>query len=150
MTHTIKNVLLSIFALSVAILASSTSFAGFCKSNSWTPTFVHNGDCRSEKTRVNGRNLPCYGGPYYVMRSSTGRYEFIKLRGYEPKTWRPDACSLIRQFGIRDRRGFTNCRNYTRIQCTCSRYYARRSAVCSAFLRAGCTTRNGKYGANRC
>ena len=131
------------------LTVSSNSFAGACKSNSWTPTFVHDNDCQGEKKYTNGRKSSCYGGPYYVKKSGSG-YTFIKLKGYRNKEWKNQACKLIKKYGLRNSKGYTSCQNYTRVQCSCYKRHKNKSNVCRAFLNSTCSTANGKLGQPWC
>lgn len=88
-----------------------------CRGSGWQPTFVH--DVRP------GAADP---GPYYVMPNGT----FVRLREGD---YVNHACQLISQFGLRDRRGFTNCQNYTRVQCGCDNR-SMRNNNCARFLRS--------------
>jgi hypothetical protein len=101
----------------VAIIASFSIYAlsGPCRSNRWRPTFVH--------------DLISPDGPYYVMPNGS----FVKLQ-HRNGSWVNHACELIGRYGVRNRKGYTNCRNYTRIQCGCDRR-SKRSSTCRAFLR---------------
>jgi hypothetical protein len=96
--------------------AVGTAAAAPCDGNEWQPTFVHdlqNGD-----------------GPWFV----TPQLSFIKLRGNDQRAWTVHACELISTYSVRDRRGFTTCQDYTRIQCGCSRYIPG-NATCAGFLQ---------------
>lgn len=102
-----------VFLFAAASMATAT--AAPCTGNNWQPTFVH--------------DLERPDGPYYV----DGRGSFIKLPGNSAATWVPEACRLISGQGLRDRRGFTSCQDYTRVQCGCTRS-DRSNTTCSAFL----------------
>lgn len=86
-----------------------------CSGNDWQPTFVH--------------DLERPDGPWYV--DSNGN--FVKLPGNSATTWVPEACRLIADRGLRDRRGFTTCQDYTRVQCGCTRT-DQSNNTCAAFL----------------
>lgn len=77
-------------------------WASPCRQNDWQPTYVH------DLTNPND------SGPYYVMPG--GR--FVALTGDWTNQSGPGMCCL---YGVRDRRGFTDCQNYTRVQCGCDR-----------------------------
>jgi hypothetical protein len=98
-----------------------TSTAGLvnaseCIDNHWQPTFVHDNDCPD--------------GPYFVLPNGG----FIKLQGNSETEWVPQACRLIRVYGLRDPLGFTTCRAYTRVQCGCRRGMSEGNTVCAAYL----------------
>lgn len=102
----------------VALLAASslvTATAAPCSGNSWQPTFVH--------------DLERPDGPHFA----DARGSFIKLAGNSAASWVPEACRLIGSQGLRDRRGFTSCQEYTRVQCGCTRT-DRSNTTCAAFL----------------
>lgn len=99
----------------VVFFNARTAEAAPCNSNYWQPTFVH--------------DLERPDGPWFVTPQGT----FIKLRGNDENSWVNHACELIRAYGIRDRRGYTTCRQYTRIQCGCSRNIPGNS-TCANFL----------------
>lgn len=96
-------------------LAAVSADAGPCRGNGWQPTFVH--------------DLITPDGPYYVMPNGS----FVKLIGMNQREWTNHACSLINSNGLRDRRGYTNCNQYTRIQCGCD-LNSRSNATCARFL----------------
>jgi hypothetical protein len=95
---------------------ASSVVAAPCSGNDWQPTFVHDLD-RAD------------GGPWYVNAGGG----FTKLPGDSGTTWVPAACNLINSQGLRDRRGFTTCQDYTRVQCGCRRA-DRSNTTCAAFL----------------
>ncbi len=91
--------------------------AGPCRDNYWQPTFVH--------------DLQKPDGPYYVMPDIS----FSKLNASgNPPNWVADACNKIGTYGLRDRRGFTDCQNYTRVQCGCDSG-SWGNSTCAQFLR---------------
>jgi len=94
----------------------NTTQASPCLNNNWQPTFVH--------------DLDNEDGPWYV----TAGGQFVKLRIVDNWDWVPHACDLINQGSIRDTRGFTNCRQYTRIQCGCRRGLSEPNSTCARFL----------------
>lgn len=102
--------------LCLSILWCSSALASPCQGNWWQPTFVH--------------DLERPDGPWYVHANGA----FTKLRGNTPYEWTRHACELIGREGVRNRQGFTNCQNYTQIQCGCTRSIGS-SGVCLAFLR---------------
>lgn len=106
-----------IFAALCVLQAPSTAAAAPCRGNRWQPTFVH--DVRP------GASDP---GPYYVMPNGT----FVRLREGD---YVNHACQLIRQNGIRNRRGYTTCQQYTRIQCGCDNQ-SMGNNNCARFLRS--------------
>lgn len=114
------RIVLAIAAL-VSLLVSPLA-AGPCRNDNWQPTFVH--------------DLDNEDGPWYV----TSGMSFVKLRAEANGSYVPHACELVRgPEDTRDRRGFTNCREYTRIQCGCSRKIPG-NRTCAAFLRFHTTT----------
>jgi hypothetical protein len=90
--------------------------AGPCRSNRWQPTFVH--DLRPG----------FYPGPFYVMPNGS----FVRLINRN-NSYVDHACSMINRFGVRNRLGYTTCRDYTRIQCGCD-LMSRRNSTCARFL----------------
>jgi len=94
----------------------STAEAAPCTNNNWQPTFVH--------------DLDNPDGPWYV----TPNRQFIKLRIVNNRNWTPHACDLIKRSGVRNRRGYTNCQQYTRVQCGCQRGVSEGNATCASFL----------------
>ena len=84
------------------LIGAAPAMAAPCSGNNWQPTFVH--------------DLEKPDGPYYVM--ATGAF---KKLAYSGNAYTADACRWIGSSGVRDQRGFTNCQDYTRIQCGCSR-----------------------------
>lgn len=99
------------------LLGSSTLLASPCTSDFWQPTFVH--------------DLDTDDWPFYVTSGGS----FVKLEHREPGGFYPHACELVRgPQDVRDTRGFTSCREYTRIQCGCSRNIPG-NQTCAAFLR---------------
>jgi len=108
---------LTLFILAFFLFAGiSTAEAAACQNNNWQPTFVH--------------DLDNPDGPWYV----TSNGQFIKLRIVDNRDWTPHACDLINQYGVRNRRGYTNCQQYTRIQCGCKRGLSERNSSCANFL----------------
>ncbi|MDD3845445.1 MAG: hypothetical protein PHC90_03700 [Syntrophorhabdaceae bacterium] len=97
-------------------LASTSADAGPCRGNGWQPTFVH--------------DLITPDGPYYVMPNGS----FVKLVGMSQREWTNHACRLISTNGVRNRRGYTTCNDYTRIQCGCDAG-SRSNNTCANFLR---------------
>lgn len=97
-------------------ILSSPLLASPCTNNNWQPTFVH--DLENED------------GPWYV----TSGMSFIQLRWVPEGGYVPHACELVPgPQATRNRRGFTTCREYTRIQCGCSRSIPGND-TCAAFL----------------
>lgn len=101
--------------LAIVMGASGVVGASPCTGNDWQPTFVH--------------DLERPDGPWYV----TAGGGFLKLPGNTVASWTPAACRLIATQGLRDRRGFTNCQAYTRVQCGCTRADLS-NATCAAFI----------------
>ncbi|MCK6453218.1 MAG: hypothetical protein L6R19_20570 [Alphaproteobacteria bacterium] len=98
------------------LLASSPLHAAPCSNDQWQPTFVH--------------DLDRDDWPYYV----TADGNFLKLEHRQPGGFVPHACELLRgPQDLRDRRGFTTCQEYTRVQCGCSRNIPG-NRTCAAFL----------------
>jgi hypothetical protein len=100
----------------IVIALRASALAAPCSGNDWQPTFVHDVDQED--------------GPWYVMPG----LGFVKLKGVTGSDWVPQACSLIQSNGLRDQRGFTDCQDYTRIQCGCARADLSNS-TCSAFIQ---------------
>jgi hypothetical protein len=92
---------------------------GLCTDNHWQPTFVH------EPSHPRGQF------PHYVMPDGG----FVKLRGDSGTEWVAHACELIAKFGVRNRRGFTTCQEYTNVQCTCQRGASEGNKECASFFR---------------
>ena len=112
-----RILLLASISLMLVLGSVSTALAGPCSGNGWQPTFVH--------------DLDKPDGPWYVTPNGT----FVQLKQTgAPPSWVPQACSMIRSSGIRDRRGFTTCEDYTRIQCGCQRSDLSNS-TCGTFIR---------------
>ena len=107
---------MSALAAAFSLTATAPVMAGPCRSNNWQPTFVH--------------DLRFPDGPWYVMPG--GGFQKMRIRN---RNWTAHACDLIRRFGVRNRRGYTNCRSYTRIQCGCQRGLSERNSTCASFLR---------------
>nr|WP_320009411.1 hypothetical protein [uncultured Desulfobulbus sp.] len=93
------------------------SHAEACRGGGWQPTFVH--------------DLDNPDGPWYVL--SNGGFERVILSA--SGSYVPHACDQIKAYGLRDRRGFTNCMSYTRVQCGCRRGYSESKPACARFLR---------------
>lgn len=89
------------------------ALAAPCSDDRWQPTFVH--------------DLEYPDGPWFVAGGS-----FSQLQG-DSATWQRQACDLIGRYGLRDRRGFTTCQQYTDVQCGCSRGI-RGNSTCANFL----------------
>ncbi len=113
-----KGKLFVIFLGLICLISFSVVIAeaGPCRGNGWQPTFVH--------------DLITPDGPYYVMPGGG----FVKLVGRNQQEWTNHACSLINSNGVRNRRGYTTCYDYTRIQCGCDQYSGS-NATCANFLR---------------
>jgi len=102
--------------ISVLFAAINTAEAAPCTNNNWQPTFVH--------------DLDSPDGPWYVTPAG----DFLKLRIVDNWNWTPHACDLIGQSGIRDLDGYTNCQEYTRVQCGCQRGVSAGNSTCARFL----------------
>ncbi len=111
-----KKTFILLFAGAIVTGFSIYAFSGPCRGGSWRPTFVH--------------DLISPDGPYYVMPNGS----FVKLQ-LRNGSWVNHACEMIGRYGVRNRRGYTNCQNYTRIQCGCDRRSTRSSGTCRAFMR---------------
>lgn len=98
------------------LLLAGQIYASECVNDYWAPTFVHDVD------------IP--DGPYYVPPYGAP----IKLQGYTQQEWTSQACQFIQQYGLRNRNGFTDCYNYTRVQCGCKRGLSEGNSTCRAFL----------------
>ena len=108
---------LQFFTLILMLLAGiNTAEAAACTNNNWQPTFVH--------------DLDNPDGPWYVMPNS----QFIKLRIINNRDWTPHACDLIKRSGVRNLKGYTNCQQYTRVQCGCQRGVSEGNSTCASFL----------------
>ena len=88
----------AIYLLLLGLIWVVPAEAGPCRHNDWQPTYVH--------------DLLNPDVPYYVMPDGS----FVALTGDWESQSGPGMCCL---YGVRDRRGFTNCFEYTRIQCGC-------------------------------
>lgn len=91
---------------------------GLCTDNHWQPTFVH------EPSHPRGAH------PHYVMPNGA----FVRLRGNSAPEWVAHAAELIKQHGLRDRRGFTTPEQYTNVQCTCQRGASEGNTTCASFF----------------
>ena len=111
-----RNIILSVFAVALSLVFVTSANAGPCRNNSWQPTFVH--------------DLQFADGPWYV--TSGGSFQKLRIRN---GSWTAHACDLIRRSGVRNRRGYTTCQAYTRIQCGCQRGLSERNSTCARFLR---------------
>ena len=99
-----------------AILFASPLAAAPCTNNNWQPTFVH--------------DLDNEDGPWYV----TDQMGFMRLRWVANGGYVPHACELAPSVQFtRNPRGYTNCQQYTRVQCGCSRFIPGND-TCAAFL----------------
>lgn len=108
---------LQFFTLILMLFAGiNTAEAAACTNNNWQPTFVH--------------DLDNPDGPWYV----TPNRQYLKLRIVDNRDWKPHACDLINRSGVRNRRGYTNCQQYTRVQCGCKRGLNERNSTCANFL----------------
>ncbi|MEA2903398.1 MAG: hypothetical protein QOI12_785 [Alphaproteobacteria bacterium] len=112
-----KRLLLALAAIVTLAIMAAPARAADCTDNGWQPTFVHDTD-RPD-------------GPHYVAPGPS----FVKLTGATGAQWVPQACQLIQRSGLRDRRGFTTCQDYTRVQCGCNRRGSMGNSTCAAFLR---------------
>lgn len=96
----------------VGVAMGSTAHAEPCRDNTWQPTYVH------DLVNVDGK-------PFYVMANGS----FVEVAApYE--VYGPMLCQT---YGVRDRRGFTDCAAYTRVQCGCDRGSLGNS-TCASFL----------------
>jgi hypothetical protein len=111
MNKIIKMALVALFS----VLFLTSAYAAPCRGNGWQPTFVH--------------DLTYADGPWYVMPNGAFRHMGIRNGG-----WTAHACNLIGLYGVRNQRGFTNCRAYTRIQCGCQRGLSESNLTCRSFL----------------
>ncbi len=98
------------------LLGLNTVEAGPCTNNYWQPTFVH--------------DLDNEDGPWYVTASG----QFVQLKIVNNNDWIPHACELINKGWIRNTKGYTNCQEYTRIQCGCRRGLSEPNSTCARFL----------------
>ena len=112
-----KTSISTVLAAFVMLLVVSPARAAPCSNNSWQPTFVH--------------DIQHPDGPWYVMPN--GHFRHLRIRN---RSWVAHACALIAQYGLRNRRGYTNCQAYTRVQCGCTRAYSGRNSTCRSFMRA--------------
>lgn len=120
----LKAATLVLAGIVLSLLAVEQALASPCRNNFWQPTFVH--DVRP------GAPDP---GPYYVMPGGG----FVRL---PEGNYVGNACALIARYGLRDRRGFTNCQAYTRVQCGCDEA-SRANATCNRFLSQRSQTQQG-------
>ena len=111
----LRKIYLSVLTLTLFSVGSVVEAAP-CTGNDWQPTFVH--------------DLDNPDGPWYV----TPNGQFEKLRIVNNLDWTPHACDLINRSGVRDRRGYSNCQQYTRVQCGCGRGLSEGNATCATFL----------------
>src|SRR5439155_4079527 len=95
-----------------ALAIASGAQAAPCRDNYWQPTYVH------DLTRPDGQ-------PWYVMPD--GRFVPVAV------PYEVNGAQLCERYGVRDPRGFTNCRDYTRVQCGCDGASGG-NATCRAFL----------------
>ena len=102
--------------VSLSFFTINTIEASPCTNNYWNPTFVH--------------DLDYPDGPWYV----TSNGQFAKLRIVDNWDWTPHACELISKGGVRNTKGYTNCEQYTRIQCGCQRGLSESNSTCARFL----------------
>ncbi len=109
-------VLLAVVVLAGNFLVMSEANAAACRGGGWQPTFIH--------------DLDNPDGPWFVRPDGT--FERVILSS--SNSFVPHACDLIGAFGLRDRRGYTNCQNYTRVQCGCRRGYSESKPACGRFL----------------
>lgn len=108
---------LSALAAAMLVGLAAPVAASPCANNNWQPTFVH--DLENED------------GPWFVT-SSMG---FVQLRWVQNGGYVPHACELVpNERFTRNPRGWTNCQQYTRVQCGCSRSIPGND-TCAAFLR---------------
>ena len=108
----VRHALVALFA----VLLTSPLAASPCTNDNWQPTFVH--DLENED------------GPWYV----SAQMGFTQLRWVPNGGYVPHACELVPNVqATRNPRGYTNCQEYTRIQCGCSRAIPGNS-TCAAFL----------------
>lgn len=96
----------------VSVVFAVAAWAAPCRDNSWQPTYVH--------------DLICDDGiPYYVKPN--GSFAEVS-HPYDANG--PLFCEAE---GVRDRRGFTTCKDYTRVQCGCD-VMSWENSTCAAFL----------------
>lgn len=105
----------AVCATMLAVIALPAG-ASPCRGNDWQPTYVHD------------LTNPADSGPYYVMPGG----QFIQLTGDWTNQSGPGMCCL---YGVRDRRGFTDCQSYTRVQCGCDEQ-SMVNDTCRRFLTA--------------
>lgn len=87
--------------------------AGPCRDNNWQPTFVHD-------------LIKPAATPFYVMPNGS----FVPVN----PPFEVNGPALCEQHGVRDRRGFTTCREYVRVQCGCDANSAGNS-TCARFFQ---------------
>ncbi|MCP4662315.1 MAG: hypothetical protein GY856_43510 [bacterium] len=104
---------IGIFVASLVIgVFSAVAWAAPCRDDSWRPTYVH--------------DLICDDGiPYYVKPD--GSFAEVS-HPYDANG--PLFCEAE---GVRDRRGFTTCQDYTRVQCGCDAK-SWGNSTCAGFL----------------
>ena len=113
----LSRTLLWLLAALGLIASAQHANAEACRGSGWTPTFVH--------------DLDNPDGPWFVL--ANGGFERVILSS--SRSYTPHACDQINAYGIRDRTGYTNCQQYTRIQCGCRRGYSESKPACARFMR---------------
>ena len=116
-TRTYQHHYLSLIILALFLTTFvKTAEAAACINNNWQPTFVH--------------DLDIPDGPWYV----TPAKNFSKLSIVDNWDWTPHACDFIKRSGVRNYNGYTNCQQYTRVQCGCKRGVSEGNSTCENFL----------------
>jgi hypothetical protein len=121
------EIMRSIFwgVLSFVVMAgAAAAYASPCRDNSWQPTYVHD-------------LITPDGDPFYVMPN--GSFAAVAPPYVDNG---PLYCA---RYGVRDGRGFTNCRDYTRVQCGCDDN-SWGNSTCASFLTMRGHTRGGGPG----
>ncbi|MBT5228977.1 MAG: hypothetical protein HOM11_01750 [Methylococcales bacterium] len=113
----LSNAVIVLVVFMGSMLAMQNASAAACSGGGWTPTFVH--------------DLDNPDGPWFVLAG--GGFERVILS--RAGSYTPHACDQIRAYGVRNRRGFTNCQAYTRVQCGCRRGLSESKPACARFLR---------------
>ena len=107
----------AILMMLLTLTLSQFAHAEACRGGGWSPTFVH--------------DLDNPDGPWFVL--ANGGFEQVIMS--RSGSYAPHACDQIAAYGLRDSRGFTNCQQYTRVQCGCRRGYSESKPACARFLR---------------
>src|SRR5262249_48598875 len=103
---------------------AGTAHASPCRDDGWQPTYVHD--------LINPA-----GNPYYVQSDGS----FVEIQ----PPYESNGPAWCKRGGVRDRRGFGGCRNYTRVQCGCDND-SWGNRTCARFLAMRGHARDGGTG----